>query len=165
MKNPSGMCMCGCGANTPRVGTKPRRYLMNHDKRRGRANLDGYQVDPVTGCWVWALGLTGLGYGKTGGDGKTLLAHRVMYERERGPIPAGLQLDHLCRNRACVNPDHLEPVTAAENTRRGSQTKLTAAEVRAIRASNIPRRELAQRFGVTHRTISEIWRGVTWKGI
>ena len=52
-----------------------------------------------------------------------VLAHRVYYERHVGPVPEGLELDHLCRNPGCVNPEHLEPVTHAENIRRGYQAK------------------------------------------
>jgi len=80
----------------------------------------------LTPCRLWPHRIDPHGYGRVTVGSRTdgtrqssALAHRVAYEREVGPIPAGLTIDHLCRNRACVNVDHMEVVSSAENTRRG----------------------------------------------
>ena len=76
---------------------------------------------PVTesGCWLWDGCDNGFGYGLVTVKGTTWVAHRYFYTQLRGPIPNGLTLDHLCRVRCCVNPNHLEPVTMRENCLRG----------------------------------------------
>jgi hypothetical protein len=72
-----------------------------------------------SGCWNWTGAVTNNGYGRFKLKGKTVVAHRAAYELLRAPIVAGLSLDHLCRNRLCVNPDHLEPVSMRTNVLRG----------------------------------------------
>lgn len=72
-----------------------------------------------SGCWHWHGEVTRNGYGRVKWGGKRYLTYRLIYEMIKGPVPEGLQLDHLCRNRLCVNPEHLEPVTISENIRRG----------------------------------------------
>jgi hypothetical protein len=86
-------------------------------------------IDPTTECWIWqgARRKTQWPYGLINIDGKILQAHRVSYEAHRGPIPSGLQLDHLCRNPPCINPFHVEPVTNYENGRRGIAAQVNAA--------------------------------------
>lgn len=76
--------------------------------------------EPNSGCWLWTGTTAAYGYGQIHADGRTQLAYSVGYRLLIGPIPVNLELDHKCRVRCCVNPDHLEPVTHAENVRRGN---------------------------------------------
>jgi len=102
---------------------------MPAEKRtRWSARVSAFIIDPVTGCWNWARSVAPQGYGRISPgrvlrfDGHTgpIPAHRFVWERVSGsPIPDGLELDHLCRNRRCVNPAHLEVVTRSVNVLRG----------------------------------------------
>jgi hypothetical protein len=103
-----------------------------------------YMVD-TAGCWLWRASMNNNGYGqiaigtKDGGDRRRVLAHRLSYELARGPIPEGMSLDHLCRKPACVNPDHLEPVSHAENMRRsrGYRRKTECKSGHALTPDNL----------------------------
>lgn len=111
-----------------RKGPKPRPVLDRLLEKCVQAQA-GYS----TPCWVWTAARNMLGYGKF--DPGTRLrhgwnaAHRVAYELFVGPVPLGTELDHLCRNPSCCNPDHLEPVAHAVNVRRGESV---AARLRAF---------------------------------
>jgi hypothetical protein len=172
---PYGYCHCGCGQKTTLhpftvrklgyVAGEPRKYIRNHDKRTVGTR---YRVAPETGCWIFTGHVSRKGYGqmrKSGDATRMYPAHRIFYEQAKGPIPPGKQLDHLCRNRACVNPEHLEVVTNFENQRRGRKPKLTEEAIREIRAAT-PHygyaTDLARKFDVNPSTIHRVRSGRSW---
>lgn len=123
------VCDCGCGQPTliaPKSSTRngwvkgqPQAMLHGHG---GRRRTPDYLVTE-SGCWEWQGWRDKAGYGGTWRDGRTLRAHRAVWEQMQGrPIPDGLVLDHLCRNPPCVNPAHLEAVTSVENIKRGESS-------------------------------------------
>lgn len=102
--------------NPPDHRYKPTINMPLPERFWYRVNKDG-----PNGCWVWTgTRLQRGGYGVLLIKGKSTRAHRYAYQLLRGPIPDGLQIDHLCRNRLCVNPDHLEAVTLVTNVLRGN---------------------------------------------
>ena len=128
----SGCAHDGCGKDHYAKGWCINHYMQWF--RRGevpyaspelqpQSPLDRFMsyVDRSPGtCWLWTGSINRGGYGRFKAPaGRSVLAHRWAYERFIGPIPEGLELDHLCRVRHCVNPYHLEPVTTRENMMRG----------------------------------------------
>ena len=96
--------------------------------------------EPNSGCWLWIGAWAGpKGYGSMGRDGKICKAYRVAYETFVGPIPPGLELDHLCRTPACINPKHLEPVTRSVNQFRRGQAITQCPRGHAYREPGVGR--------------------------
>lgn len=118
-------------------------------------------------CWLWLAATAGAGYGQFGANGKSVRAHRYAYEALVGPIPDGLEIDHLCNIRLCVNPGHMEPVTHAENVRRGLRLNTirgpldgtTALEV-TRRAHGVTRTELARISGASLSYLRKVELGI-----
>jgi len=123
-------CKCGCGQTTrlsdrtdlARSVTKgqPIHYISGHHRRRPIEERFWEKVDKngPDGCWLW-IGAQSRGYGRVAWRGRQEACHRLSYILLVGPIPIGLELDHLCRVPSCVNPEHLEAVSHRENMHRG----------------------------------------------
>ena len=172
---PRGECQCGCGEKTRLapcasrrngwVKGEPLRYIRGHNRRKRHQ----YVVTPTgykTECWLWLLCKDEKGYGRVRvAPRKIALAHRVYYEHHAGSIGDELELDHLCRVRGCVNPDHLEPVTRHENLRRSGKLKLRHREVLEIRRSAETQHVIARRFGITQSQVSRIKARLVWRGL
>ena len=128
-----------------RVGLIDERYFRIEDR--------GHD----TPCWVWTRATVGeRGYGQVKVNGRNTMAHRAVWEERIGPWPTGLQADHLCRVRLCVNPGHIEPVTQSVNQRRGLNAKLSDDDhllLPVLHAEGWSQRRLARHFGVARATI------------
>jgi DNA-binding transcriptional regulator YiaG len=167
MSDSLAMCECGCGLPAPRA-TRCRpaagiragdqlRYRKGHNRR---AQHPGYVVADCghhSPCWLWQGHIGQLGYGWI----KRGPVHRVYFEQARGPVPDGMELDHLCRVRHCVNPDHLEVVTRSENVRRAraADARRRPPEAETIRAARIAakltQRALGDRIGLPQQTVAK----------
>ncbi len=130
-----------------------------------------------SGCHEWTGHIQPNGYGQVRANGTAAYAHRVAWEMANGPIPAGGYVLHTCDNRRCVNPAHLRVGSFQDNMddmtakkrhahgERNARSKLTAADVQAIRQAEELHATLAQRFGVTQGLISMIRSGRIWRGV
>jgi len=168
---PLGLCWCGCGERTNNatvtdassgiVRGRPKRYINGHNRRLSPFEYLEEDRGYDTPCWIWQRSFTRFGY-PSHQDG---FAHRVYFERRFGPVASGLVLDHLCRVPACVNPEHLEAVTNAENCRRGAKAKITMEIANTIRASPDDALALAARYGISRSTVYNIRKGKRWADV
>lgn len=180
--NVSGLCECGCGqptrlarqTNRDRgwVKGQPIRFVKGHSGhkyREGERLGDRWRIEDRgfrTPCWTWMLAKNHNGYGiLMSGTRCAQVAHRYHYEQRHGSLPRHVHLDHLCRHRDCVNPDHLEPVSNAENSRRGANAKLDYGQVQEIRhllRQGWLQADIGDAYGVSGASISYVNTGKTW---
>lgn len=121
-----------------------------------------------SGCWIWNLSKGIGGYGQIRRNNKRYTAHRFFFETLNGPVPKGFELDHLCRNRACVNPNHLEVVSRQVNTQRGDIAVFNPATVKKARKmfdSGIRIIDIASCLKIHKNTVSAVVHRQTWKNI
>jgi hypothetical protein len=176
------LCECGCGKPAPiskgnwRYGKgQAVKYITGHNMRQPivkrfweKVNKDGPVLVPKLGkCWVWtAYKLKG--YGRVSYKNKSTLAHLVSWMLSGKPTPKE-QLDHLCKNRACVRPSHLEEVSNQVNSQRGTRSTLTPALVKRIRSlyasGRFTYRSLAVYLEVGKGAVDFVLRGLTWSNV
>ena len=115
-----------------------------------------YSVDQETGCWSWTGKIWSNGY----------VDHKYYYEKYMGKVAKGMALDHLCRNKICVNPVHLEVVTPQENIHRSAVTKLNWGKVENIKSlyiDGVRQKEIGRRFNINQSQVSRIVNGLRWQ--
>jgi hypothetical protein len=150
-----------------------------YNRAKVRSAEELYIPEPNTGCWLWLGATSRGGYGAAKRNQKQWAAHRLMWTLQRGPIPEGLNVLHRCDTPLCVNPDHLFLGTNADNTAdmrqkgRGRSApgeaqggaKLTADQVRAIRADPRPGVAVARGYGITPSSVTLIKQRKNWRHV
>lgn len=177
---PYGLCHCGCGHKTSispancalwkwKKG-EPKRFAPDHGSRKTSSAFAIEDRGYKTPCWIWKRQINADGYG-VGTDlntSKSKLAHILAYEKSGNKIPDGFEVDHLCRIRPCVNPDHLEAVIPAINAQRKPSTKMTEAlvlQLRRDRSRGTIYRVLADRYGISIAQAHDIAKRNSWRNI
>jgi hypothetical protein len=120
----------------------------------------------TTPCWVWRGQINAKGYGEYEKQYKKYKAHAFVYCWFGGVIPEGMVPDHLCRNRGCVNPAHIEPVTKAENVRRGDAAKINmevAREIRRMKRLGNTAAAIGRQLGVPYTTVIDVTNNRSWR--
>ncbi len=187
---PEGFCQCGCGQRTPIAwrNRAERCWIKGQPLRWGARHKSLSPIecllDTTTGCWIWQKGKSTHGYGVKVIDGRKDYAHRHYYEMAYGPIPEGMDVCHQCDNPSCVNPAHLFLGTAKDNAldmvskgrarnrifqgEDNGHSRFTESQIREMRAlyaSGVYQREIAEQFGTSQSAVGEIVRCETWKHI
>lgn len=135
------------------------RFVPGHQNRK---YLPGYEVNADTGCWEWTGAISNEGYPRTGSQN---MMHRAFWSEANGEIPPRMQIHHKCFNRKCVNPDHLELTTPAQNTQ-ASATVLDWEKVRGIRrrlGSGETAVAIGKDMGIKVGTIRGVGRYERWR--
>lgn len=174
MTHDTRLCECGCGTPTRIFRSQPRRFAPGHWNDFQRNSLPylangGYTAQDrgyKTPCWVAPnRSIHSTGYVQVTVEGKGHRLHRVVWEAQNGPVPNGLELDHLCCVKECFRPDHLEAVPHMVNSRRGPQTKLSPEIVLGIRNDTRSQRQIARAYGLGKTTVARIQRGEAWSDV
>lgn len=133
--------------------------VLNHRGTIQERMASRHSRDDNTGCWNWTGALSAGKYGSIYYEGRMQKAHRVMWILTNGPVPTGLDLDHLCRNMKCINPAHLEPVTRAENLRRSPiMTNQNEGKTHCIRGHEFTPENTRFKPGSGHRVCKTCMR-------
>lgn len=158
----------------------------NNPEHLAKRLANGLDAAPEGECWEWQRTTNGQGYGEIRVNGRMVYAHRLAYALGAGPIPDGMHILHSCDNPRCINPAHLSPGTRSKNMKECSErgraripkpiklgeengaSKLTEVDVRSIRrllGQGLTQQSIADRFGVSRRTVSDINLGKKWGGM